>query len=325
MRINWEELVQMTTLLNFKEKLKIIYSRNSIYINPGVKFLSMLVSLLVMTSYIGYSSLLKNPFVAVIISAICAFLPVNFMVVIYSLVMLANLYSISAEIAIIVFVFLIIMYCLYFRFSSKYGYVLLLMPVLCFVKLPFMLPLILGIGASPASVVAMIFGIMIFFIMKYGSEEVVLIVNGTASSGVDKMSSFLSKLIGNKELLVLIVVFVITTLVVYGLKRLSINYSSTIGIVTGGIVEVVMILGGIYLFDIDGIFKVWMVCLFTVLSIAIVFVLQFFILAVDYSRTEYTQFVDDDYYYYVKAVPKIKVTATDVRVKHINVKRTRRR
>ena len=87
----------------------------------------------------------------------------------------------------------------------------------------------------------------------------------------------------------------------------------------------VMILGGIYLFDIDGIFKVWMVCLFTVLSIAIVFVLQFFILAVDYSRTEYTQFEDDDYYYYVKAVPKIKVTATDVRVKHINVKRTRRR
>ena len=47
-------------------------------------------------------------------------------------------------------------------------------------------------------------------------------------------------------------------------------------------------------------------------------------LAVDYSATEYTQFEDDDYYYYVKAIPKIKVTATDVKVKHINVKRSRR-
>ena len=315
----------MTTLLNFKEKLKILYSRNSIYINPGVKFLSMLTSLIIMISYIGYSSVLKNPFVSVIISAICAFLPVNIIVVVYSLVMLANLYSISAEIAIIVFVFLVVMYCLYFRFSSKYGYVLLLMPVLCYIKLPFMLPIILGIGATPAAMVAMIFGTVVFFIMKYGSEEVVLIVNGTASSGVDKMSSFLAKLIGDKELLILIIVFSVTLLIVYGLKRLSINYSTTIGIVTGGIFEVVMILGGIYLFDIDGIFKVWMVCLFTVLSVALVFVLQFFILAVDYSRTEYTQFEDDDYYYYVKAIPKIKVTATDIKVKHINVKKSGRR
>ena len=315
----------MTTLLNFKERLRTIYSRNSIYINPALKFLAMLLSMLVMQNYIGYSSMLKNPFVAVIIAVICSFLPINVMVVIYSIVMLANLYSISAEIAIIVLIFFIIMYCLYFRFSAKYGYVLLLMPVLCFIKMPFLLPLILGIVASPASVVAMIFGTMVFFIMKYGSEEVVLIVNGTVDSGVDKMSSFVSKLIGDKELLILIIVFALTTLIVYGIKRLSINYSTTIGIVTGGIFEAVMILCGTYIFDIDGTFKIWMVCVFTALSIVIVSVLQFFVLAVDYSRTEYTQFEDDDYYYYVKAVPKVKVTATDIKVKHINVKKTRRR
>lgn len=45
------------------------------------------------------------------------------------------------------------------------------------------------------------------------------------------------------------------------------------------------------------------------------------ILAVDYSGTEYIQFEDDDYYYYVKAIPKIKVTASDVQVKRINVKK----
>ena len=122
----------MTTLLNFKERLRTIYSRNSIYINPALKFLAMLLSMLVMQNYIGYSSMLKNPFVAVIIAVICSFLPINVMVVIYSIVMLANLYSISAEIAIIVLIFFIIMYCLYFRFSAKYGYVLLLMPVLCY-------------------------------------------------------------------------------------------------------------------------------------------------------------------------------------------------
>ena len=33
---------------------------------------------------------------------------------------------------------------------------------------------------------------------------------------------------------------------------------------------------------------------------------------------EYTQFEDDDYYYYVKAVPKIKIAAPKKDVKRIN-------
>ena len=45
---------------------------------------------------------------------------------------------------------------------------------------------------------------------------------------------------------------------------------------------------------------------------------QLFVFSVDYSRTEYTQFEDDDYYYYVKAVPKIAISRTDVKVQEIN-------
>ena len=38
----------------------------------------------------------------------------------------------------------------------------------------------------------------------------------------------------------------------------------------------------------------------------------------DYSRTEKVQFEDDDYYYYVKAVPKMTVAAQTKTVKKIN-------
>ena len=54
-----------------------------------------------------------------------------------------------------------------------------------------------------------------------------------------------------------------------------------------------------------------------VLAIAAGFVLEFFFLAVDYSRTETLQFEDDEYYYYVKAVPKVGVTLPEKQVKHI--------
>ena len=46
--------------------------------------------------------------------------------------------------------------------------------------------------------------------------------------------------------------------------------------------------------------------------------LEFMIFSVDYSRTQRMQFEDDEYYYYVKAVPKIVVSAPEKTVKKIN-------
>lgn len=47
-------------------------------------------------------------------------------------------------------------------------------------------------------------------------------------------------------------------------------------------------------------------------------VLEFFAFNLDYKRIENVQFEDDDYYYYVKAVPKVAVATPDRKVKQIN-------
>ena len=54
------------------------------------------------------------------------------------------------------------------------------------------------------------------------------------------------------------------------------------------------------------------------LSVIIAVVAQFFKTVVDYSRVENTQFEDEEYYYYVKAVPKIFMTKQQKNVKKIN-------
>ena len=59
-------------------------------------------------------------------------------------------------------------------------------------------------------------------------------------------------------------------------------------------------------------------------SVFLAAVYIFFVFAVDYSRTEYVQFEDDDYYYYVKAVPKVTVSTPDVKVKKINASKLQR-
>ena len=56
------------------------------------------------------------------------------------------------------------------------------------------------------------------------------------------------------------------------------------------------------MFDITG--KTVGMILGNLVAIAIGFVMEFIFMDLDYSRTERVQFEDDDYYYFVKAVPK---------------------
>ena len=55
----------------------------------------------------------------------------------------------------------------------------------------------------------------------------------------------------------------------------------------------------------------------------IAFVLEFFVFGGDYSRTERLEYEDDEYYYYVKAVPKASVSTSERSIKKINAEPVR--
>ena len=46
--------------------------------------------------------------------------------------------------------------------------------------------------------------------------------------------------------------------------------------------------------------------------------LELFFFTVDYARSENLQFEDDEYYYYVKAIPKVSISTPEKTVKRIN-------
>ena len=79
------------------------------------------------------------------------------------------------------------------------------------------------------------------------------------------------------------------------------------------------VLVGKLMFDISG--NTIVLLIGGVVSGVIVFVIWHLRLLLDYSSTEHLQFEDDDYYYYVKAVPKIKITTPEKNVKRINPKK----
>ena len=118
----------------------------------------------------------------------------------------------------------------------------------------------------------------------------------------------------------MIAAFAASILVVYVVRNLAVDYAWTIAVIAGVITQLVVIFIGDFNFNLP--VSVGGMVIGLLVSVVLVLIYEFFTFAVDYSRTEYLQYQDDDYYYYVKAVPKISVSTPDVKVHRISSRKT---
>lgn len=314
----------MMSLLVFKEKLKKFYNKHDVYVNPAIKCIVTIITLFVINANIGYMDQLKNPAIVVIAGLICSFLPSGVIVVISSIFILAHLYAVSMEVAVVTFVIILIMLLVYFRYTPKDSLILVLTPVLFYMKIPYVVPILMGLIGGYISVIPVSFGVILYFILQYTNDNIALINQMGEESSVQKFTLVIDALVKNPLMLLTIIAFIAVLITVNVIKRLSIDYSWSIAIAIGGIINVLILLIGSLLMDISKDNNIVFMILGTIVSMVICYVLHFLIFTVDYSRTEYTQFEDDEYYYYVKAVPKLNVTAPEVNVKRINAHRISR-
>ncbi|MBO5094242.1 MAG: hypothetical protein J6C33_07785 [Lachnospiraceae bacterium] len=309
----------MTNLLVLKEYLKGIYGKYEIYITPVVKFLLALITLMMINGKLGYMSRINSITVVLVAALLCSFLPMNFMILIAALFILLHLYAFSAECAIVVLALFMVMFLLYFRFSPKDGALVLLTPLCCTLNIPLAMPLSAGLVGTPASAVSVGCGVVIYSILQYISESVGTLNSMDAESAMQKYRYVVDGLLNNKTMLVMVFAFAVTVLVVYLIRRMSMNHSWTVAVMSGTLAAVAILLAGDLMFDTN--ISLVSTVIGAILSIAIVKLLQFFVFNVDYSRTEYVQFEDDEYYYYVKAVPKITVAKPSKTVKKITTQK----
>lgn len=120
----------MVFLLELKDNINRFYNKHNVYLVPAFKFIIAFLSFLMLNMQIGYMSQIKNPLIALLVSVVCAFLPSGFTVVALSLFMLAHLYAVSAEFAVLALCIVLVMYLLYFRFAPKQGYILILLSLI---------------------------------------------------------------------------------------------------------------------------------------------------------------------------------------------------
>ncbi len=311
----------MTTLLVAKQYIKTFISKYEVYLKPLLKFLVALVSLMMINGKIGYMNRLDNMAVVLMVALMCSFMPMNFIVFVAAAFVVLHMYALSLECAVITLIVFLVLFLLYFRFSPKDTLVVLLTPVCFSIGIPYVIPLAMGLLGSPVSAISVACGVIVTYLINYIADSATTLSGMETDDMATKFRFIIDGFLDNKEMVLTIVAFAITIIVVYYIRRLSIDYAWTIAIVAGALSNLMIILIGDLVFDTN--VSILGLIIGTIFSVLIVKIVEFFAFHVDYSRTEKVQFEDDEYYYYVKAVPKITVATPSRTVKKINTARRR--
>ncbi|MDE7183041.1 MAG: hypothetical protein K2O40_00920, partial [Lachnospiraceae bacterium] len=240
-----------------------------------------------------------------------------FIVVVATAVTLGHLYKFSLECALVMLVLFLLLFILYFRFSSNDTIAVVLTPLCFILKIPYIIPLAMGLVGTPASAVSVAGGIIVYYTVDYMIGSASVLSTFEEDGALEKFRYVIDGILDNKTMYMTIAAFVGTMLVVYLIRRLKVDYAWTIAMVTGALLDVLVLLFGDLMYNTK--LSIMGLIVGSVVSVILAKILEFFVFNVDYSRTEYVQFEDDEYYYYVKAVPKNTVAAPQKRVKTIRV------
>ena len=305
----------MTTLLETKQKIKNFYGEHETWILPLLKFLLAFVVFQGINSTLGFLEALDNIFITLILSLICAVLPLNGMTILGCIMIIAHCYGIGVEVAAFSALLLLLLMILFLRFTSKDNVALILTPAAFTLHMPAAVPVGSGLLRGPSCAVPACCGVILYYFMETVSDRST-VLQGKETESVQKFQILLDALINNQEMWLNILAFVVVLMVVYLISRTSADYSWRIGVAAGAVVYIlIMILGGMFLnvnINIGG------VILSGVLAAVVGLIIEFAALGVDYSRSEITQFEDDEYVYYVKAVPKSCTTRAEKSIKNIS-------
>ena len=309
--------INMAQLVIFRENIIGFYQKYGLIVKAVIKFVLSFATLYFLAQMFDFGSKANSPALFAILSLIQAFLPSVFLYFSGSLLIMLNLWQLSPDI-LAGFAMLFLVGCLTLvRVDRKSAWIAMVVPVLFFLKLEYIAPVLLGITVGMWAVVPASLGILIFFLSGY-TESVSTLLTTTETAGPAAGLQRIANLIAiDKYLLVIFVAYCTVIFITALLNRLFYERAWLFAIIVGNVVLAVIMLCGRYIFDLD--YEVWRVFLEVILSVGICMVYWFFKGIGDTSRTERTVFEDDEYIYYVKAVPKLKIAQKDHNVRDIHM------
>lgn len=305
----------MTQMLVYRERLIKFYQNNAPVLNALFRFILGVISFHAINHIVGYQPELNHWYVEFLLGVIGVILPGSAFVFLLAAFSLMHILYVSPLLALVVGIIYAVLYCSYIKFVPKHGYIIVAFPILLYLHLGYAIPIYLGLIMTPLAVIPITCGVAIYYLL----QTITSVVSTSTDTSINLYQLVLQQFWKNEEMYVVLFIFSIVAILVYLIRKRESDHAFEWSIVAGTACNSVLFLIANYAFTIHiGIIAM---LLDSLASMVAVLLFQFMRLALNYGSVENLQFEDEEYYYYVRAVPKISVAAPDKSVKKFNVRR----
>lgn len=261
--------------------------------------------------------------VHMLLALLCVLLPARFVAFFSVAIIVYNIYQVSFWGALMAAALLLVLYVMVSRLCPDETVLMILMPLAMKWNLVLVVPLFAGLYMGVFSIIPIVGGILLAGFLKIipaFTQFNVTAIDALPAAMSETMSYIGDQLLKNENLIFTMILCAGVVLVVYLLNKISINYMRYLSLCVGALVGLVCyIVGKMAGMTDTGILAALVI---PIVSLAIMIVVEFFHMALNYQMAQRLAFADDEYYYYVRAIPKILGIRNKTEVKTITTGRS---
>ncbi len=304
----------MTTLFALRSRIKQFITSKDKYFALAFKIIIFYVAFALINYTFGYQRVLLSKWVPFALAVVCSLLQIGMgvlLVLIYTIFQLSALTTWVA-VAALVLVFLCYGACAYFQ--AKHTYNLAFMPLTSTIRVPFLMPLWSGLFGNINELISVLMGAIVTYFIKS-------VYTNAYSLAADDSSVLviITAILSSSMFYVYLMANVIMFLGVYYVRKSRIKYSWFIAVASGVVAEFIIMLIAYSFIDRKSEIPNLLLGNFIILVLGLI--ITFFMQDANFEGTERVAFEDDEYFYYVTAVPKVRIANEERKVKKITQKK----
>ncbi len=293
----------MTTFMKLRDSVRSFFSAHSYWLSTIAKGVLWFICATMINRYLGFSEVLSSPLIALGLSVFLAFPPMTVGGIVFSGVVLFQVFSFSRHAAIAVLAIILLAYIICGIYRCQRTEFFIIQPALHFLGLPFFVPLFTGLFGKAKNGGSVVFSCIISWLLKTIQENTAQLMDSTAP--VTMADLLVKEVVSNPMFYIYLSACMAVFVVSHVITNLPIDHAWQIaagaGIMAGFFIGLA---GRLFLDRRSGIVPL---IISSLIVAAAGLITSLFFRDLDYSRTEKVSFEDDEYYYYVTAVPKIHV------------------
>lgn len=303
----------MTALLELRQKISEVYGRYEAYVRVCTKCLLAFLIFYMIHRQLVSSMQMRGWAEIVIFTLVAAVLPIGGLSPLMGIFVIVHMVMISVEAGAIAAAFFAFLLLTYFIFKPKQSALIAVMCLAGMLNLTGAAAIPIGLLCSPVAVLPAAAGTFVYgMILTLRQNSSVLETAAVRLTSMEKAAYFVKAVWSNERLLLLIAALIITIVVVYLIRKLPYSYAWAIAIAAGTACYVLTILVGNVAFGVT--VNLLYLSISIIVGILIACVLHVFCFLLDGTHTEFLEYEDENYVYYVRAIPKYSVARTDKKV-----------